>query len=221
MTKKILALSAALFLTDMIALNSCHAAQAAETLSTDELRDLQQKMKKASQLSVDFNQTKTNSLRPNKPSHSVGKASFAKPAKFRWELTKPAADTLIYDGTSLYSVKASDKTATRYDAKGERSQEIREVVDMVLDFDALLGRYNMVESVKDGQKIKISLKPKTTNLVTAVEVRVDAATATVQGIKMTFANKNTSEFEFSNPDRRAVAPTTFNVPKEYRVIDGL
>lgn len=190
-------------------------------LSTEEIRLLQQKMKSATQLSVDFVQVKTNSIRPNQKIRSVGRATFAKPAKFRWTITKPKADALVFDGDNLYSLQEDQKTATSFNAKGDRVQEIREVIDLVLDFDALLARYEIVESKKDLEKVILALKPKSKGALTALDVRIDSAKATVESVKMSFSNKNTSELEFSNPDRSMVGKETFSVPAGYKILKGL
>ncbi len=194
----------------------------AANLTTDELRILQQKMKSASQLTVDFTQTKTNSIRVNQKSKSVGRAMFAKPAKFRWVILKPKADSLIFDGDKLYSVQDDKKTVTSFNAEADRAQEIREVIDLVLDFDALLKRYEIVSSTKEAnEKVSLVLKPKKKGALTGLDVRVDGATASVELVKMSFLNKNTSEFEFSNPDRSAVSLDSFQVPKGYKVVKGI
>lgn len=194
---------------------------ASEMLGVEELKTLQQKMKSASQLSVDFEQTKTNTLRPTKPSRSSGHAVFAKPAKFRWELAKTAGETLIYDGTTLYSLNIKDKVATKYSATADRSLEINEVIGVVLDFDSMLKKYTLSSSIKDGTNVLLTLKPKAESTIDKIEVRVDNATASIKGLKLIFTNKNSSEFQFSNPDRRTPPAKTFDVPKEYKIVEGI
>jgi len=193
---------------------SASQALATGQLSTTELRDLQLKMQNATQLSVDFKQEKTSSLRPNNPSKSTGKAVFAKPTKFRWELAK---SILIFDGDDLYSLSPKDKVATKFQTTSDRSQEIKEVIDVVLDFDSLLSRYDLAESSKQGSSVKLVLKPKTQTTMSQIEVVVDGAAATIQSVRLTFKNKNVSAFVFSNPDRRPVAATSFSVPVDYKV----
>ena len=195
--------------------------RAAAALSEDELKTLQQKMKSASQLAVDFDQTKTNTLRPNKPSRSEGHAAFAKPAKFRWELLKPLGETLVYDGSTLYSLNAKEKIATKYSAGADRALEINEVIGVVLDFDSMRKKYNLAESSKDGTTILLKLKPKTPSTIDSIDVRVDMATASIKGLKLFFTNKNTSEFLFTNPDRSVLPSKTFDIPKDFKVVNGI
>lgn len=195
--------------------------QSAEALSVEELKSLQQKMKAATQLSVDFDQTKTNTLRPNKPSRSSGHAVFAKPAKFRWELVKPPGETLVFDGTTLYSLNTKEKIATKYNASADRYLDIKEVISVVLEFDSMQKKYNVSESTKEGPTITLKLKPKTPSTIDMIEVHIDNATAAIKGLKLIFGNKNTSEFSFSNPDRGILPPKTFDIPKDFKVVTGL
>lgn len=204
-------------------------AFSAEVVTDGELKALQQKMKSASQLSVDFTQIKTSTLRPNKPSRSSGHAVFAKPTKVRWELIKPAGETLIYDGATLYSLNTKEKIATKYGSSAEKALEINEIIGVVLDFDSMLQKYTVTQRTKDGTALLLTLKPNaTSSTIEKIEARIDGATASIQGVKLIFSNRdpketkrNTSEFTFSNPDRRVVPVKTFDVPKEYKVVEGL
>lgn len=193
----------------------------AATLPEAELKALQQKMKSASQLAVDFDQTKTSTLRPNKPSRTEGHATFAKPAKFRWELLKPAGETLVYDGSTLYSLNAKEKIATKYSASADRALEINEVIGVVLDFEAMQKKYKLEESSKEGTTVLLKLKPKTSTTIDSIDVRVDSVTASIKGVKLFFTNKNTSEFSFSNPDRSAIPAKTFDIPKDFKIVNGI
>ncbi len=207
--------------TLQMSLVSRQAALAGTPLGKDELKSLQTKMKSSSQLSVDFTQTTTNPIRPNQKKISTGAASFAKPAKFRWAIQKPKADTLIFDGDTLYSLQDDAKTATSYNAKADRAIEIREVIDLVLDFDVLLKRYEITESSKDERLAHLSLKPHNKNVIDHLEVDVSLATASIERVKMFFSNKNTNELVFSSPDRSPIPANTFQVPAGYKTVSGL
>jgi len=197
------------------------ASSAGETLSTEELRELQAKLNGRQYLSVNFTQIRTSSLRPQKPSKSNGKAQFAKPTKFRWEMEKPQADVLIFNGADLLSFKPGEKTASRFKTEGERSKEIKEVIDFVLDFDELMKRYRLVESTRRDQTIHLTLKPKTAGQISGISISVDGKDYFVRVVKMVFQNKNTSEFEFSNPSSGAIDPTTFSVPAGMKIVDSI
>jgi outer membrane lipoprotein-sorting protein len=193
----------------------------AELLSTDELKELQRKMKSASQLSVDFVQTKTVHIRPKKPSRSEGKAIFSKPTKFRWELYSPPSLT-VFDGSNLFEINTSSKVATRYKAAGSRVRDLQEVIDLVLDFDSLLSRYKIVEASKIEKSILLKLSPFSKESgISGIDIALDAASASIKVVSLSFTNKNVSKFEFSNPNRNPVSPLMFQVPPGIKVIDGL
>ena len=192
-----------------------------EALSTEELRDVQSKLSSRKNLRVDFLQLRTSALRPKKPSKSSGKAIFAKPARFRWEIEKPQADILIFDGKNLYSFKPTDKAATRFSTQGERTSEIKEVIDFVMDFDSLLKRYQIVKSVRLNKDIILTLNPKQPGAVSVIDINVDNKNYYVRSLKMSFANKNTSEFIFSNPSSEDMPGTSFEVPSSMKIVEGV
>ena len=196
-------------------------ASAVESLSTDELRELQGKLNQRQNLSVRFTQIRTSSLRPKKPSTSSGKAIFSKPAKFRWEFEKPNADILLFDGRSLISFKPGEKTATRFNSQAERAKEIKEVIDFVLDFDALLTRYSIKQAQRERHEISLTLQPKTTGAISELKINIDAKSFFVSAIKMTFQNRNVSEFRFLEPTTGSLATDAFSVPAGIQVVDGV
>ncbi len=214
-------LAAILSLSGVIGFNPVLASTTSESLSTEELRELQSKLNERQALTVKFTQTRVSSLRPKKPSASTGRAIFAKPAKFRWEFEKPAADVLLFDGRSLISYKPGDSTATKFSANADRAREIKEVIDFVLDFDALLSRYSIKEAVRTKDLITLSLKPKSSAAVKDLSIEIDAKSYFVSAIKMSFQNRNTTEFRFSEPSAAAIPPDAFSLPKGLRVVDGV
>lgn len=210
-----------IFLKLALLCGATKALAAEESLSTEELRELQNQLKQRQSLTVKFTQTRTSSLRPKKPSVSSGQAVFAKPAKFRWEFEKPAADVLLFDGRALISFKPGEKTATRFSSKAERAREIKEVIDFVLDFDALLERYSIKQATRSKSEIKLSLSPKSTGAITDLMIDIDAKSYFVTTIKITFQNRNTSEFKFMEPRTDAVSKDSFSVPPGVKIIDGV
>jgi outer membrane lipoprotein-sorting protein len=196
-------------------------AASTETLSTDELRELQNQLNKRKNLTVRFIQKRTSRLRPKKPATSTGRAIFARPAKFRWEFETPTPDVLLFDGQSLVSYKPGEKTATRFSSKAERAREIKEVIDFVLDFDALLDRYSIKEASKDQHKIILSLMPKSSGAISELRINVDSTNFYVSSIKMVFQNRNISELQFIEPSTGSVGVDAFKVPAGIRVLDGL
>lgn len=206
----------------LVSLNGLAAERPVEeALSTEELREVQVKLSGRKNLSVDFLQVRTSALRPTKPAKSSGKALFAKPARFRWELEKPQADVLIFDGKNLYSFKPGEKTATRFSTQGEKATEIREVIDFVMDLDALLKRYQIVRSVRVDKDIVLTLNPKQSGTVSVIDINVDSKSYYVRSLKMSFTNKNTSEFIFSNPSPGEISGASFDIPSAMKIVDGV
>ena len=191
-----------------------------EALSTEELRELQGKLNRRTSLAVNFVQIRTSALRPNRPSVSSGSAIFAKPAKFRWMIEKPQAEMLIFDGVSIFSHKPGEKSASRYKAEGGRAKEIKEIIDFVLDFDALLKRYNLENAVRSGQFITLKLTPKAPNQVSNLVIKVDAKDSFVVAVNMNFQNKNSSEVQFSNPIAGKIDAKSFSIPDGVQIVDG-
>jgi len=209
------------FICDLTGVERAAFSGSIETLSTDELRELQNQLNKRKNLTVRFVQKRTSRLRPKKPATSTGRAIFARPAKFRWEFETPAPDVLLFDGRSLVSYKPGEKTATRFSSKADRAKEIKEVIDFVLDFDALLDRYSIKEASKDRHRIMLSLKPKSSSAISELRINVDATNFYVSSIKMVFQNRNISEFEFLEPSTGVVSVDAFKVPAGIRVVDGV
>ena len=196
-------------------------ANQSEALSTEELRELQSKMSRRQYLSLDFVQIRTSALRPKKPAKSSGTAIFAKPSRFRWEIQKPQGDVLIFDGKNLFSFKPGDQTATRFKTQGEKANEINEVIDFVMDFDALLKRYQLMESTRSSDEIFLKLKPKSEGPIAGIDISIDGKKFFVRSLKMSFNNKNTSEFQFSNPSPVKIDVKSFAVPETMKIVDGV
>jgi outer membrane lipoprotein-sorting protein len=197
-------------------------AYPADTLSKQDLKDLQTKMSQRQDLALSFEQVRVSNLRPNKPSVSKGHALFQKPAKFRWETITPKPDVVAFDGVNLVNFKPGDMTATRYKADGDRAKEIREVIDFVMDFDSLLKRYKIVSSTKSASGIVLKMSPSVKDsAITSLDISLDAKEALVTGVKMTFQNKNTTEFRFSAPTFTQADRQMFGAPAGVKIIDGL
>jgi len=85
----------------------------------------------------------------------------AKPNKFRWTLEAPTAQSKIFDGKDFLEYDKGSNSAIRYSPTGPQAYDLRQIVDVVLNFDSLLKRYDLVKADQDGDMIKIELKPKT------------------------------------------------------------
>lgn len=192
---------------------------AADLFSTEELRALQTIMGKQQYLKVDFVQTRQNTLR-SKPQMSNGVAYFSKPGKFRWETIKPKSETKIFNGKKLFSLNDAEKIATFFE-QGDQVEDLKEIVDVVLDFDALLKRYDIVQATREKKEVVIELRPKAKGALSNITLRILGKEALVKYVKLTFeGQKNASEFEFSGHSRAKIDSKVFESPVGYKVTKG-
>ena len=193
----------------------------AKELTTAELRAVQAKIKSSDSLSVDFVQTKYSGLR-GKSTRRNGRAQFTKPNLFRWMLETPSREYKIFDGKSFYDYSPDAQSARRYSATGPQGEELRQIIDLVLNFDALLKRYDLIRAAEDGSEVQIFLKPKSeSSELIAVELHLDMAQEYVSFLKMTLRNKNSLTHEFKNPSRLPVQGTAFALPIGTKVSEGV
>jgi hypothetical protein len=94
--------------------------------------------------------------------------------------------------------------------------EVKGIVDIVLDFDTLLKRYKMVKADQDGDIVTVMLEPKSTTALKTVEVRFSVKEAYITFLKMSFG-ANWQSHDFTNPSRAALPPGTFALPKDLKV----
>jgi outer membrane lipoprotein-sorting protein len=191
----------------------------AKELSADEVRAVQSKMQASDYLTVDFVQKSHKAMR-NSNTVRNGKAVFARPNKFKWMLETPTPIYMIYDGKAFYDYSVADKAAKRYSMTGPTSDELRNIVDLVLNFDNLLKRYDLEKAEQIGEEVKIQLKPKVASQLTAVELRLSVKDAYITYLKMSQKNKNSLIHEFSNPSHKPVSDDTFQLPQGVKVTDS-
>ncbi len=191
----------------------------AKDLTVDELREIQSKIKSSDSLSVDFTQSKLSGLRGKKTSRE-GKAQFVKPSNFKWMLETPTREYKIYDGKNLYDFDPVANTAARYSPTGPKQHELRQIVDLVLNFDTLLKRYDLVKASEDGDLVSIELKPKTSGDIVAIELKLSQKDAFITYMKFQLTNKTELVHDFKNPSTKAIPAEVFDLPKATRVTDA-
>ncbi len=192
----------------------------AKYLTVDELREIQAKMKSSDALTVDFVQTKFSGLR-GKSTKREGQAIFVKPNLFKWMLQTPTKEFKIYDGKSFYDFSPDNNTARRYAPNGTQSQELRQMIDLVLNFDTLLKRYDLVSAEESGDLIKIQLKPKVASDIAGIELHLAKKEEFISFLKMDLTNKNSLTHEFKNPSRANVADSIFVLPPSVKITDSI
>lgn len=188
-------------------------------LTTDDVRAIQSSIKASDALSVDFTQTTFKAIRGNKVVRH-GKAIFSRPNKFKWMLAAPANEQKIYDGKFFYDYNPTTKSAARLSPTGPQAHELNNIVDLVLNFDTLLKRYDMVKAEENGDEVRIELTPKSTSDVTKVELKLSKKEALMTYLKMDLKGGNSQTHEFTNPDRAALAGDAFKLPEGVKVTDS-
>jgi outer membrane lipoprotein-sorting protein len=188
-------------------------------LTVDELRAIQGKMKSTDQLSVDFTQGNYQKLR-NKEVKREGHAIFQKPNKFKWVLMKPVEQAVIFDGKDVYEYNAESKSASRFSPTGSHSYELKQIVDLVLNFDSLLKRYDLIKADQDGDIVKIQLKPKQAQDITDIDLSFSVKDSLITFLKLSLKNGNALSHDFRNAQRGALAADTFKLPKGVKITDS-
>jgi outer membrane lipoprotein-sorting protein len=189
-------------------------------LSVEELRAAQSKMKSSDALTVDFVQTKYSGLR-GKSTRREGRALFVKPNLFKWMLQTPSKEFKIYDGKSFYDFSPDAATAKRYAPNGAQAQELRQVIDLVLNVDTLLKRYDLVKAEEVGDLIKIRLSPKSPGDLVGIELHFAKKEEFISYLKMDLNNKNSLIHEFKNPSRAAIPASAFALPAGVKITDSI
>ncbi len=185
-------------------------------LSPADLKQLQSKMKSSDSLTVDFVQTSYTATR-DRSRKRQGQAVFRKPDKFKWMLETPVKEYKIYDGKNFYDYSPDSKSAVRYAPSGAHAQELKQIVDLVLNVDSLLERYELTKASDDGGIILIELTPKSASDITSVALHMSAKDGFISHLKLFMRNKNTLTHEFKNPRPQDVPPSAFALPADVKV----
>jgi outer membrane lipoprotein-sorting protein len=190
----------------------------AKTLTETDLREFQKKMKTGNSLSVDFVQKHRSALR-DRVAVREGHAEFSAPSRFRWILKKPEEEK-IFDGKHFYDYDPSSKSASRYQPNGPKAYALRQVVDLVLNFDSLLKRYELVSAAQDGDSVKVELKPKEASDVASVELHLSEKSLSITFLKLNLKGGDYLAHDFTNPDRKPLGDERFALPAGVKVTDS-
>lgn len=194
----------------------------AAELTLAELRTIQEQMKSYDVLTVDFTQktetplSKVRGKAPRREGHAV----LTKPDRFKWMLETPTKDYKLYDGTYFYELDPDSNTAKRYSLTGPQSYEIRQVVDMVMNFDTLLRRYDLKKAERDGDVVNVYLTPKSVQEITEIQLHVSVKDSFVSYLKWETKAKTTMTLEFRNPVRKHVPDSFYVLPAGVKVTDS-
>ena len=184
---------------------------------------IQSKLKKLENLEVDFVQKIYTPLR-NKTRVVEGRGYFSYPNKFKWVREKPVREEIIYNGSSLVIYKPDEKTAMKLNSSSDRSQEVENITDMILDTATLLEKYKVIESKLDDTTIFLKLFPKEDDSnVTDIYITIDTVKNYVDNLKIYYTDKKNWEFSFSNPSTKKIPASTFKfrAPKGVKITTDL
>lgn len=191
----------------------------AATVTLDELRKIQGNVKNLNHLTVSFDQSQYRALRKRERTSS-GRARFSKPDKFYWALENPMQDAWVYDGKQLYNYSADLKSAVKYNLSGPKARSVTKIVDLVMNLDSLLKRYDMVEARREGDVVKVELAPKTKSDVTAVDLHISESQNYISYIKLYFPGGNHTVLNFKSPNRSPIPASVYSLPKGVKITES-
>ncbi|MBI2603267.1 MAG: outer membrane lipoprotein carrier protein LolA [Deltaproteobacteria bacterium] len=197
-------------------------ATAAKKVSVDltELKSIQQKLQGYQDLSLKFEQSVFKQLRKRTTKNS-GQAIFKKPHYFRWVFNEPEQEEWLFDGWNLIHYFPKKGYAHRYKAEATKGRSLRELVDMVLNFDKLLQKYKVTEAYKEGTRVFLSLTPNEKGDIEKVDLNLDLEKRYLTDITMHFPGGNHSTFRFSSPQFSALKQESFTLPAAVKITDAL
>lgn len=192
-----------------------------QKLSVDDIAALQKKLKTYETISVKFTQTVFKSLR-KKTINSDGQAFFQRPDKFRWSLLSPKPESWMHDGKDLYNYFPEKKEAIRYANKAAKGKHLKELVDIVLNFNHLLQKYTLQNAQRKNALVFMELLPKEPGEIEKTELVFDEARSFVKSIKMLFKGGNITTLDFSNPLFNVSPSHQLELPiKSIKIVDAL
>ncbi len=189
-------------------------------LTTENLKELQAKLKSNQFLTVDFEQDVYRSLR-NRHTISSGVAYFKKPDRFRWILTKPKHIEWIFDGKDLINMEPKYPGAKKYGLGNIQAQEIRRIVDLVMSFDSLLAQYQLKSAQDMGETVLVEIAPKTDSDIVSANLTVNRSQNFISGIKLNFRGSGYTTFKFSNPRTATIEAANFSPPQGTKISEEI
>lgn len=188
--------------------------------SAEKIQDKQEQLfASIDHLQVDFSQTTYKKIRDRSVTRS-GTAFFSKPNMFRWNFTNDpsGAEEYYFNGEKLSHYREKDKIVNNF-AKVGQAQELREVVNLVLDPKALFSRYKLKESKSAGGNTDVVLVPisKDTTDVESIFIKVSDVQKFVEEVQIFYVDGNNTKFTFKNPKIQPNDPKIFTFPANRNV----
>lgn len=206
----------------------------AKALTLKEVSTYQESMLDSKAMSVHFKEELYRQAR-GVTLHKEGYAYFIKPDKFRWEVAplkkkknvETSKEAWIFDGTDLFQHSTKEKYATRYSAKLGKNKQLRELVDIITNFKALLSRYSFEGATQEEDLVHVKLKPKTESEIAALEIKLQSTEdkkkikTFMKELTLHFADKNRTKFVFEPMQEETVDKTKLLIPKGVKITNAL
>jgi outer membrane lipoprotein-sorting protein len=187
-----------------------------QNLTEGDLRTIQKTLHQAPSVEMDFEMTRVTGLRGSK-TRRQGKAFLMKPNKFNWMFETPVKEYKLFDGMSFYDYDPTSQSATKLTTTGEMTEQIRQIVAVVLDFDALLKTYDLVSAQRVGQTVTARLKPKSKKAYTEIGLTIDEKSSSVVGFSMAMEGKSRLDYVFRNAKRGHLKDSDFILPAQVKI----
>ena len=190
-------------------------------LPETELKKLHGKLHPYDALSLSFTESLYRKAR-KKTIQKKGSAYILKPNKFFW---KAGMQTWIYDGKDLISYTEGDKHALRYSSKIGKSKELRSLVDMMTNLDALLKKYTLKEAYEEKEKILIKLEGKKNSDIESLEMILEKKlekkkeTLFLKKLSLAYKDGNKTSFDFKEIKEEKKDPKKLSLAKEIKIVD--
>jgi hypothetical protein len=158
----------------------------------------------------------------------TGYAYFIKPDMFRWEVSPAkqnnAKEVWIFDGKDLFQHNTKEKYATRYSSKLGKNQQLRELVDIIINFKALLSKYRFDGAKKEDELIHVKLTPKQKSEIVFLEITLQTTDKNkkifMQGLTLHFEDKNRTHFKFEPPQESKEDKNRLSLGKDIKITNA-
>ena len=134
-------------------------------------------------------------------------------------MQSPVADQWIFNGQLLYNYNPATRSAVQYAPAGPKARQLNQIVDLVMNVDSLLKRYQVLQAVQDGSLVQ--LKPKSRQDIKKVDLHLDLKNDYISWLKLYFRNGNNTTLDFRQPKRGQLPASVFALPQGVQVTKGL
>jgi len=189
-------------------------------LTLEQVKNLQDNLRAYDAVYIKFSQSIFKNLR-KKTITNQGEAYFKKPDKFRWVLTAPNAEEWVFDGEDLLNYFPGKNEAIRYGAKATKGRNLRELVDIILNFKQLLAKYKLDAANKKGDLVVLQLTPLEASDVEKIEVDMGIQVKFIKTLKMSFKGGNTTTLSFLEPSFKVFPEDKFSLAKSIKITNAL